>query len=83
MDDHELNDAAHGAFESAMAFGIDRHAFERLARTVRDACAKPPTVLFDGYAVYQALSDETKKRTSPENVSDVLDAVVRLMRSNA
>ena len=37
MTDDELKDAAHGAFESAMAFGVDRHAFERLARTVRDA----------------------------------------------
>lgn len=82
MTDDELKDAAHGAFESAMAFGVDRHAFEKLARTVRDACAKPPAVLFDGFAVLQALDEKAKARTSAENVSDVLDAVVRLMRSN-
>lgn len=45
--------------------------------------AKPPAVLFDGFAVLQALDEKAKGRTSAENVSDVLDAVVRLMRSNA
>ena len=44
--------------------------------------AKPPAVLFDGLAVYKALNAKAQARTSPENVSDVLDAVVRLMRSN-
>jgi hypothetical protein len=42
-----------------------------------------PPVLFDGYAVYQALTDDAKKRTSHENVSDVLDAVVRLLHASA
>lgn len=45
--------------------------------------AHPPSVLFDGFAVLQALHEKAKWRTSAENVSDVLDAVVRLMRSNA
>ncbi len=45
--------------------------------------ARPPDVLFDGFAVLQALDSKAKVRTSAENVSDVLDAVVRLMRSNA
>jgi len=41
-----------------------------------------PAVLFDGKAVY----DEYKRvathlRTSPENVSDVLDAVVRILKA--
>jgi hypothetical protein len=39
-----------------------------------------PDVLFDGYAVLNALSDRAKQRTSAENVPDVLDAVVRLMK---
>jgi hypothetical protein len=40
-----------------------------------------PKVLFDGYYVWdEGLTDSAKKRTSPENVADVLDAVVRLMR---
>ena len=43
---------------------------------------KPPAILFDGFAVLEALDDKAKTRTSAENVSDVLDAVVRLMRSN-
>lgn len=40
-----------------------------------------PEVLFDGYAVLQGLDDKAKARTSAENVSDVLDAVVRLIRA--
>lgn len=40
-----------------------------------------PDVLFDGFAVLNALSDKAKQRTSAENVSDVLDAVVKLLRS--
>ena len=39
-----------------------------------------PDVLFDGNAVYSELTDREKRRTSPENVSDVLDAVVRILR---
>lgn len=42
--------------------------------------AKLPIVLFEGWRVYQALTPDQLKRTSAENVSDVLDAVVRLMR---
>ena len=42
-----------------------------------------PDVLFDGFAVYQALSDKAKGRTSSHNVSDTLDAVVKLMRAAA
>lgn len=29
----------------------------------------------DGYKVYKALSDKAKRRTSADNVSDVLDAI--------
>lgn len=39
-----------------------------------------PEVLFDGYKVYQELTKAEEKRTSYENVSDVLDAVVRILR---
>jgi len=42
-----------------------------------------PAVLFDGYAVFKALSKDATRRTSTENVSDVLDAVVRLLRGPA
>ena len=38
-------------------------------------------VLFDGYSVMSALSEQAKARTSAENVSDVLDAVVRVLRA--
>lgn len=36
-----------------------------------------------GYAVFQALDERAKLRTSAENVSDVLDAVVRLIRAGS
>lgn len=39
-----------------------------------------PIALYDGYRVLQALDDKARARTSPKNVSDVLDAVVRIMR---
>jgi hypothetical protein len=47
--------------------------------------AKPavPEILFDGYAVLQAMSEKARARTSPENVSDVLDAAVKLIRAAA
>jgi hypothetical protein len=41
-----------------------------------------PRVLFDGCAVYEEVRRKAgHMRTSPENVSDVLDAVVRLIRA--
>ena len=42
-----------------------------------------PDVLFDGPAVYQQIDNDKKgrNRTSPENVMDVLDAVVKLIRA--
>lgn len=55
---------------------------ERIFTAMREMAARPPDVLFDGFAVLQALDSKAKVRTSAENVSDVLDAVVRLMRSN-
>lgn len=49
------------------------------------APARPdlPDVLFDGMAVMRALSPEATRRTGADQVSDVLDAVVRLMRMGA
>jgi hypothetical protein len=49
----------------------------------RSLPAGVPDVLFDGFAVLNALSDKAKARTSSENVSDVLDAVVKLLRDEA
>jgi hypothetical protein len=46
-------------------------------------CSAIPDVLFDGFAVYSELKDREKTYTTPENVSAVLDAVVRLLRQNA
>lgn len=37
-------------------------------------------LLFDGYAVYQAMTDEAQARTTGHNVSDVLDALARLSK---
>lgn len=42
-----------------------------------------PEQLFDSFAVYQAVGEKAKARTSPENVGDVLDAVVKLIRAAA
>ncbi len=44
--------------------------------------SQPPPILFDVFAVLQALDENAKGRTSVENVNDVLNAVVSLMRSN-
>lgn len=50
----------------------------------KPGAAEPPSEipheLFDGYSVLQELTQQQRLRTSPENVSDVLDAAVRLMR---
>lgn len=45
--------------------------------------ASASDVLFDGHAVYSALDAKAKRRTGAENVSDTLDAIVRLMRAQA
>lgn len=44
------------------------------------ASALPP-ILFDGFAVLQALTSRQRARTSAENVGDVLDALVKIMRA--
>lgn len=52
-------------------------------KSVASGAQGVPDVLFDGYAVVQELSEQAKARTSPENVSDTLDAAVRLIRRGA
>lgn len=54
---------------------------EQLQRELAAKQAQIPEVLFDGFTVWQALTAKAQARTSPENVSAVLDAVVRLMRA--
>jgi hypothetical protein len=71
----------------------EREALRRRMAQLVEHCIKPavervagqgeiPTVLFDGYAVYQEVMAVAPNppRTSTDNVSEVLDAVVRLMR---
>lgn len=55
-------------------------AMERFSREERDDCMLP---VFDGYRVFCALDEKAKSRTSYDNVSDTLDALAKLMRSNA
>ena len=59
---------------------VDADEAEEVIAAHREAV---PDVLFDGYAVFKALTQDARRRTSLENVSDVLDAVVRLMRPPA
>lgn len=42
-----------------------------------------PEILFDSYTVLQALDKKASTRTSPENVCDVLDALVRIWKDPA
>lgn len=39
-----------------------------------------PEELYDGWAVYRELDEKAQQRTSAENISDVLDALVRLIK---
>lgn len=68
---HNLTGAAYELIEEALA-------------AVKGAEAqKPPAIpdiLFDGFAVYSELNPREKHYTTPENVSAVLDAIVRIMR---
>ena len=55
--------------------------WNQLAASAAGATKTISAVLSDSAAVYQALSEQARRRTSQENVSDVLDAVVRLLRA--
>lgn len=63
--------------DNGMSGPVMRDAINDLVAT------RLPDVLYDGFAVYQALDEKARRRTGAENVSDVLDAVVKLMRENA
>ena len=65
--------------EDALAQPTDDTALRAALESERIKTA----VVFDGYAVMQQLDARQKARTSQENVTDVLDAVARLMCSNA
>lgn len=47
---------------------------------LKDDARELPQELFDGLTVYKSLPRKAMGRTSAENVSDVLDAVVKLIR---
>lgn len=84
----------HGALvESVHVANVARRIYDEIARrhvaggksvgyALPARSVSYPAVVFDGYAVYQALSDKAKARTSAENVSDVLDAVADLIRQD-
>jgi hypothetical protein len=74
--------AAHAEGKEGRDHDTEDGTAQRTLAEIHAEFAKPPSVLFDGFAVLQALDEKAKGRTSAENVSDVLDAVVRLMRSN-
>lgn len=62
------------------------HAYEQFAPSPQPDAGGLPDVLFDGYAVYQEVERQRagrNSRTSAENVSDTLDAVVSLLRAVA
>lgn len=50
-----------------------------LRQQLQQADARIPDWIYDGYAVYSRLSDKAKARTSPENVSDTLDAIKAML----
>ncbi len=48
--------------------------------TEQDQSNATPEILYDGYGVYREMTELAKENATPESVSDVLDAVVRLMK---
>jgi hypothetical protein len=74
LDDCPVNPCADGYDREAAIAAWNR-------RTPQPDKAGVPDVLFDGHAVYKALAEGRAARTGPENVSDTLDAVVRLLRA--
>ena len=60
-----------------------KHSERQAVEHVQELCmlaANKLDLLYDGYSVLQAMPPAAKARTSAENVSDVLDAVVALLR---
>lgn len=75
-----LKAAQHAVFTTEP--GCDT-AVELASHITAQAQHSVPDVLFDGAAVYADLDDRQRMFTSPENVSVVLDAVVRVVRAAA
>jgi hypothetical protein len=69
-------DTFYGTGDSDVIAVVDAYENRRT-----EHAATVPDVLFDGFAVYSALDEKAKSRTSPENVSDTLDAIVRILRA--
>lgn len=76
--DHDDLRVVEGLTE-VVGINVARTLERELSAARRDA--EITSVLFDGYSVYSALTEQAKGRTSPTNVSDVLDACVRVMRA--
>jgi hypothetical protein len=57
---------------------FDRHTGKDVIERLNGYTPQPgvPYFVYHGWSVYQALSDRAKTRTSTENVSDVLDAII-------
>lgn len=69
-----------GKRELTVARGVDRGRLEDGEQLIRLSDHESRmAVLFDGHAVYSAMTDKAKQHTSPESVAVVLDAVAKLM----
>lgn len=55
-------------------------AKEHTEKRLKEKQANYPIELFDGYKVYNELSEPNKELISPLQVSDVLDAIVKLIK---
>jgi hypothetical protein len=55
---------------------------EYLAAAVAAERERWQMVVFDGWRVLKGLDENAQKRTSHQNVSDTLDALVRVMKPN-
>jgi hypothetical protein len=75
----DIADLSDAIIWSRIRQAVDDKIAEKLAAAQQPV--KPPSILFEGWRVYHALSSKAQTRTSVENVSDVLDAVVRLIRA--
>ena len=72
----------HFCAEVVIAYDHDRVVQER--DTLREEVERLRDVLFDGFRVYTEVCASTRDRlrTSPENVSDTLDAIARILKAD-
>jgi len=70
------DDTVHGESYVTLA-----DALEHAAAEVAKERERWQSVVFDGWAVLKHLDDAACQRTSHQNVSDVLDAVMRAIRA--